>query len=67
VPHHRIPKPKNWQDFERAMWVLARSEWNDPNAQRHGRQGQSQHGVDIFGQRNGNGTWIGIQCKSLFR
>jgi len=37
--------------------------WNDDGAQLHGRQGQVQHGVDVFGRKNGTGTYQGIQCK----
>lgn len=55
--------PKSWDDFENLMWDLLRCDWQDPNASRNGRQGQPQHGVDIYGQRNGEGGYIGVQCK----
>jgi len=29
----------------------------------NGRQGQSQHGVDVYGRRGGDGAWVGVQCK----
>jgi hypothetical protein len=58
-----IPKPKNWQDFERHSKVLFECILKDPHTQLNGRSGQPQHGVDIFGCRDGSGPWIGIQCK----
>jgi hypothetical protein len=60
-----LPKPKDWQDFERKVrdlfaWVLA-----DPNTQMNGRTGQPQHGVDIWGHRNEDrARLVGIQCKN---
>ncbi len=63
----QLPSPANWQDFETLCWDLWRAEWKDPNAQKHGRPGQKQHGVDIFGQPNGQGdTWEAVQCKLTF-
>mgnify|MGYP003819776917 CR=1 FL=1 len=58
-----LRQPENWQDFEKLCRDLWSKIWNDKNAQRHGRTGQPQHGVDIYGQINGEGEWHGIQCK----
>lgn len=59
-----IPKPLNWQDFERNCRVLFECILCDPNTQLHGRTGQPQNGVDIWGRRGGQGThWVGVQCK----
>lgn len=58
-----IRPPKDWQDFERKSVVLFRCILGDPNVQGNGRQGQKQHGVDVFGYRNQNGNLVGIQCK----
>lgn len=58
-----LPKPKNWQDFEHQIWVLARCVLVDPDAQMNGRQGQAQSGVDVFGIRKMDGKRLGIQCK----
>jgi len=60
---HQLPPPKDWQDFERLCWELWKEIWNDPNAQRNGRQGQPQSGVDIFGRPGGGSRWYGVQCK----
>ena len=58
-----IPRPANWQDFERACKVLFECLLDDPHTQIHGRAGQIQYGVDIVGQRNSSGNWVGVQCK----
>lgn len=59
-----LPKPKNWQDFEREILILFKYELNDPTIQQNGRSGQGQNGVDIIGNREGK--WVGIQCKEKF-
>lgn len=43
-------------DFWREIWGPASS------AQKNGRSGQPQDGVDIFG-REGGTSWVGVQCK----
>ena len=59
-----IPKPKNWQDFENNTCILFQCILNDPNTAMHGRAGQSQNGVDIFGRRERQDShWVGVQCK----
>lgn len=57
----RIPIPKDWQAFERLCHKLWSQIWGDPNAQRHGRSGQPQAGVDVFGTLKGRA--VGVQCK----
>ena len=59
-----LPKPKNWQDFERHTCVLFACVLNDPTTQQNGRSGQQQHGVDIFGKREKrHDCLVGVQCK----
>ena len=59
-----VPKPKNWQDFEGKSCILFRCILSDPGTSSHGRGGQAQQGVDIYGRRGGQGDhWVGIQCK----
>jgi tetratricopeptide (TPR) repeat protein len=58
-----IPAPKNWQTFEKHARLLFEHSFNDPQTQNNGRTGQPQHGVDIFGRRNGHGNYVGVQCK----
>ena len=56
-----LPVPRDWQVFEDFCRDLFAAEWNDPEAQKHGRSGQDQKGVDVFGRRNGR--WQAVQCK----
>jgi tetratricopeptide (TPR) repeat protein len=59
-----LPRPKDWQDFERKTKELFVCVLNDPNTQLHGRTGQPQHGIDIWGHRNEERhRLVGIQCK----
>jgi hypothetical protein len=66
ISNSQIPPPTNWQDFEALCWDLWRSSWNDPETQKNGRQGQAQHGVDIYGRPNEGTDWAGIQCKGKY-
>lgn len=55
--------PANWQDFERLTLDSMKRVWSDQYAQRHGRSGQPQNGVDVFGKNYHNNEWTGVQCK----
>lgn len=59
----QLPPPANWQDFESLCLALWSEIWGDPTAQKNGRQGQPQSGVDVSGQIRGTGDWCGVQCK----
>jgi hypothetical protein len=60
----QIRKPENWQDFERLCKKLWGEIWNcSDTIQRNGRNGQNQHGVDIYGIPKGQSEYYGIQCK----
>ncbi len=62
IPSSQLPKPKSWDELEDIVWELYAREWKD--AQRNGRSGQAQHGVDICGQPQALASaWAGIQCK----
>ena len=37
--------------------------WGDPVAQKNGRIGQPQHGVDVFGSPKDRSCFSGVQCK----
>lgn len=40
-------------------------EWTNPNVTRHGRQGQAQQGVDVYGYpAHLHGAIAGVQCKN---
>lgn len=63
---HEIPKPKDWQAFQRNCALLFQAELNDPNAQEYGRSGQSQGGIDVLGKRNGDTAhYVGVQCRHI--
>jgi formylglycine-generating enzyme required for sulfatase activity len=66
-----IPPPRNWEDFEDLCCDLWQRIWQDPTAQRHGRQGQPQAGVDVYGRPHRDGVWAGewagVQCKGRSR
>ena len=59
----QIPPPASWDEFEDMCCDLWRLLWNNPNAQKNGRQGQAQAGVDVYGQPDGGSEWAGVQCK----
>lgn len=61
-----LDKPTNWQDFEDLCFILWKFIWNDPHAQKNGRQGQAQSGVDIYGKPIGQLDIEGVQCKVTF-
>ncbi len=59
-----LPPPKSWDEFEDIVWNVYTREWHDHHAERYGRSGQAQQGVDIFGQPYWlKGGYAGIQCK----
>lgn len=57
-----LPRPTNWQEFERITRDAMALKWASPNLTLHGRQGQEQNGVDIYGADD-LGRMTGIQCK----
>ncbi len=60
----QIRKPENWQDFETLCKKLWGEIWDcSDTIQRHGRTGQCQHGVDVYGIPKGENAYYGIQCK----
>lgn len=60
----QFPAPKNWDKFEALMRSLFAAVWGNPLIQRHGRAGQVQQGVDIFGSPKGYpDRTYGVQCK----
>ena len=60
----QMKKPSNWQDFEKFCKLLWGEIWVcEDTIKRHGRQGQNQHGVDVFAYVEKYGGYCGIQCK----
>lgn len=63
-----IPKPKDWQAFQRNCVLLFRAELNDPHAQEYGRNGQGQGGIDVLARRDGRDDhFVGVQCRLITR
>ncbi|MBS0220364.1 MAG: hypothetical protein JSR91_06440 [Proteobacteria bacterium] len=61
-----IPKPKDWQSFQRNCVLLFRDELDDRNTQEFGRSGQDQGGIDIIACRNGDRNhYVGVQCRLI--
>jgi Flp pilus assembly protein TadD len=54
--------PQSWEEFESLCCDLYTRIWNDPGTQKHGRQGQPQGGVDVYGRPDGE-NYSGVQCK----
>lgn len=60
----QIAAPKEWGTFEDLCHVLFKRVWQDPLAQKNGRRGQAQAGVDIFGSPGSiRESYWGVQCK----
>ncbi len=58
-----LPRPKSWDEFEDMVCDAMKIRWNNTGLTRHGRPGQAQQGVDIYGN-NDLGSFSGIQCKN---
>jgi len=60
----QIRPPGSWDKFEDLTRALFAAVWRNPLAQKNGRRGQPQHGVDVFVARSDKpGAWVGVQCK----
>lgn len=59
----RLIPPLDWNEFEDISKSAFSQRWSNPNLNRHGRQGQKQDGVDIYGYDHFN-NFVGVQCKN---
>lgn len=59
----QLPPPSNWQDFESLCCDIWAVLWQDINTKKHGRSGQEQSGVDVYGTRQCDGELCAVQCK----
>lgn len=61
----QISPPNSWIVFESLCHALFTEIWNDPYAQKNGRVGQAQNGVDVWGvpERKYGDSPSGVQCK----
>ncbi len=58
-----LPKPSGPHEFEKIVCSSAKNRWRNSDFTLCGRNGQSQDGVDVYGQ-DLDGENIGIQCKN---
>ena len=59
-----LPRLMDADEFEALLRDICALEWGDPDAQRFGRKGQKQYGVDVYGKlKELQGTYRGVQCK----
>jgi hypothetical protein len=58
-----VPPPKSWDEFEDIALAAAKLRWDSVDFERHGRAGQKQDGVDIYGHDDDD-LHIGVQCKN---
>jgi cellulose synthase operon protein C len=63
VISRELPAPKNWQEFENLAFDVYRRMWKTNDAEMHGRQGQPQAGVDVYGTDRVEQRFTGVQCK----
>lgn len=61
----RMPPPKSWDEFEAIVCSAAKNRWKSPDFALHGRQGQRQDGVDVYG-KDDKGRLVGLQCKNTW-
>ncbi|WP_223547914.1 hypothetical protein [Pseudomonas sp. A-B-19] len=60
----QIAPPKSWEKFEDLTRALFAAVWEAPLTQKHGRAGQKQQGVDVYGTPEAApGKTFGVQCK----
>lgn len=59
----RLPPPTSWDEFEDICKSAFSLRFSNPNLTRHGRQGQKQDGVDIYGVDSLK-NYFGVQCKN---
>jgi hypothetical protein len=59
----QMPPPNSWEEFEKIVCSAAKNRWRNPGFSLHGRSGQRQDGVDVFGNDD-KGRLVGLQCKN---
>ena len=58
-----LPKPTDWDEFEKISLQACEILWSPTRLTRHGRRGQAQQGVDFYGNDNFD-RLAGVQCKN---
>lgn len=59
----KVPAPSSWEEFEQITLDACKIRWENPDLQMHGRRGQAQNGIDIYGS-NHIFENVGVQCKN---
>jgi tetratricopeptide (TPR) repeat protein len=63
VLSRELPAPKRWQELESICFDVFSRLWKTTDAELHGRTGQPQAGVDVYGTNRVEGLFTGVQCK----
>lgn len=63
VLSRELPAPRRWQELESIAFDVYRRLWKTNDAQLHGRMGQPQAGVDVYGTDRVANLFTGVQCK----
>lgn len=63
IANSLLPIPKSWVEFEDICRDSFGERWANPNLVKHGRAGQAQQGVDIYGW-DSRKDLVAIQCKN---
>lgn len=58
-----LPAPKRWQELESLAFDVYSRLWQTTDSELHGRTGQPQAGVDVYGTNRVEKQFTGIQCK----
>ncbi len=65
----KLLAPKSPDEFEDICLEVIRRYWRCPHAQRNGRSGQGQGGIDIYGipywLKEDGAVYAGVQCKNV--
>lgn len=62
-----LPRPGDWQEFQRMIYDLFKRKWHDEYIQQFGKLGQGQNGIDIIGHPVDSKQIEGIQCKRVVK
>lgn len=63
VLSRELPAPKRWQELESLAFDVYSRIWKTTDVELHGRTGQPQAGVDVYGTNRVEQLFTGVQCK----
>lgn len=63
VLSRELPAPRRWQELESIAFDVYGRLWKTTDAELHGRTGQPQAGVDVYGTNRVELLFTGVQCK----